>query len=232
MARQYNNARPKDLRYTVGKTAQLHGPPQAAFAAGGRAGRRISALGNLLATYMIRPVVNDLVDGDLDALIQGVDPHRLHSARRGRAQRPGLHADDGQGRPEGALRHPPRPLFPPANAAPALFRHPQARRHHELLHRRCGHHLRRPQQQLRHAHPELHPDHGHAAAPLHPQLAAVAVRGAGLSGHVPLHPLQRPAAARPITAISSSTWASSTATSRRWSAARRSSRSSTTRRRT
>ena len=32
----------------------------------------ISALGNLLGTYMIRPVVNDLVDGDLDALIHGV----------------------------------------------------------------------------------------------------------------------------------------------------------------
>ena len=71
MARQYNNARPENLRYTVGKLLSYMGRHKlllllvAVLVA-------ISALGNLLATYMIRPVVNDLVDGDLDALVQGV----------------------------------------------------------------------------------------------------------------------------------------------------------------
>ena len=71
MARQYNNARPKDLRYTVGKLLSYMGRHKlllllvAVLVA-------LSALGNLLGTYMIRPVVNDLVDGDMDALIQGV----------------------------------------------------------------------------------------------------------------------------------------------------------------
>ena len=71
MARQYNNARPENLRYTVGKLLSYMGRHKlllllvAVLVA-------ISALGNLLATYMIRPVVNDLVDGDLDALVHGV----------------------------------------------------------------------------------------------------------------------------------------------------------------
>ena len=71
MARQYNNARPKNLRYTVGKLLDYMGRHKfllllvAVLVT-------FSALGNLLGTYMIRPVVNDLVDGDLDALIHGV----------------------------------------------------------------------------------------------------------------------------------------------------------------
>ena len=71
MARQYNNARPKNLRYTVGKLLDYMGRHKfllllvAVLVT-------LSALGNLLGTYMIRPVVNDLVDGDLDALIHGV----------------------------------------------------------------------------------------------------------------------------------------------------------------
>ena len=71
MARQYNNARPQNLRYTVGKLLDYMGRHKfllllvAVLVT-------LSALGNLLGTYMIRPVVNDLVDGDLDALIHGV----------------------------------------------------------------------------------------------------------------------------------------------------------------
>ncbi len=71
MARQYNNARPKNLRYTVGKLLSYMGRHKLLLLLVAVL-VTISALGNLLATYMIRPVVNDLVDGDLDALIHGV----------------------------------------------------------------------------------------------------------------------------------------------------------------
>ena len=71
MARQYNNARPKDLRYTVGKLLSYMGRHKLLLLLVAVL-VTISALGNLLATYMIRPVVNDLIDGDLDALVHGV----------------------------------------------------------------------------------------------------------------------------------------------------------------
>ena len=71
MARQYNNARPKNLRYTVGKLLDYMGRHKLLLLLVAVL-VTLSALGNLLGTYMIRPVVNDLVDGDLDALIHGV----------------------------------------------------------------------------------------------------------------------------------------------------------------
>ena len=71
MARQYNNARPQNLRYTVGKLLDYMGRHKFLLLLVALL-VTLSALGNLLGTYMIRPVVNDLVDGDLDALIHGV----------------------------------------------------------------------------------------------------------------------------------------------------------------
>ena len=71
MARQYNNARPKNLRYTVGKLLDYMGRHKLLLLLVAVL-VTFSALANLLGTYMIRPVVNDLVDGDLDALIRGV----------------------------------------------------------------------------------------------------------------------------------------------------------------
>ena len=71
MARQYNNARPKNLRYTVGKLLDYMGRHKLLLLLVAVL-VTVSALANLLGTYMIRPVVNDLVDGDLDALIRGV----------------------------------------------------------------------------------------------------------------------------------------------------------------
>ena len=71
MARQLSGKRPNDLRYTVSKLLSYMGRHKmlllvvAVLAA-------ISAMANLLGTYMIRPVVNDLVNGDLGALVQGV----------------------------------------------------------------------------------------------------------------------------------------------------------------
>ena len=71
MARQFSGKRPKDLRYTVGKLLSYMGRHKLLLLAVAVL-VSISALANLLGTYMIRPVVNDLVNGDLGALVQGV----------------------------------------------------------------------------------------------------------------------------------------------------------------
>lgn len=71
MARQLSGKRPNDLRYTVGKLLSYMGRHKMLLLAVAVL-VSISALANLLGTYMIRPVVNDLVDGDLEALIHGV----------------------------------------------------------------------------------------------------------------------------------------------------------------
>ncbi len=71
MARQLSGKRPNDLRYTVGKLLSYMGRHKLLLLAVAVL-VSISALANLLGTYMIRPVVNDLVDGDLGALVHGV----------------------------------------------------------------------------------------------------------------------------------------------------------------
>ena len=71
MARQFSGKRPKDLRYTVGKLLSYMGRHKLLLLAVAVL-VSISALANLLGTYMIRPVVNDLVNGDLGALVHGV----------------------------------------------------------------------------------------------------------------------------------------------------------------
>ncbi|HIQ83230.1 MAG TPA: ABC transporter ATP-binding protein [Candidatus Pullichristensenella stercorigallinarum] len=71
MARQLSGKRPNDLRYTVSKLLSYMGRHKLLLLAVAVL-VSISALANLLGTYMIRPVVNDLVNGDLGALVQGV----------------------------------------------------------------------------------------------------------------------------------------------------------------
>ena len=71
MARQFSGRRPKNLRYTVGRLLSYMGRHKLLLLAVAVL-VSISALANLLGTYMIRPVVNDLVDGDMDALLHGV----------------------------------------------------------------------------------------------------------------------------------------------------------------
>ena len=126
-----------------------------------------------------------------------------------------------------------RDLFAHLQTLPLRFFDTQPpRRRHELLHQRRGHHLRRPEQQLRHGDPELYPGGGHADHAVHPQLAALAGGGRVLSGHVPRISASAASAARPTTPSSRPAWATWTATSRRWWPGRRWSRSLTTRRQT
>ena len=61
----------------------------------------VSALANLLGTYMIKPVVNGILEtGSIPGLVRGVAPDRRH-LRGGRAFYPGLHPDHGARRAEG-----------------------------------------------------------------------------------------------------------------------------------
>ena len=70
-ARQMSGKRPDDLGYTVRTLLHYMGMHKflllivAVLVT-------ISALANLIGTYMIRPVVNNLADGSLDTLFKGV----------------------------------------------------------------------------------------------------------------------------------------------------------------
>ncbi len=70
-ARQLSAKKPKDLRYTIGTLLSYMGRHKFLLLAVAVL-VSLSALANLLGTYMIRPVVNSLEGGDLDTLIQGV----------------------------------------------------------------------------------------------------------------------------------------------------------------
>ncbi len=70
-ARQLSAKKPKDLRYTVGTLLSYMGRHRFLLLAVAVL-VSLSALANLLGTYMIRPVVNSLEGGNVDTLIRGV----------------------------------------------------------------------------------------------------------------------------------------------------------------
>ena len=71
MARQFSDKRPKHLRRTLGRLLSYMGRHRLPLLAAAVL-VAVSAGANLLGTYMIRPVVNHLVEGDRQALVQGV----------------------------------------------------------------------------------------------------------------------------------------------------------------
>ena len=71
MARTFQAKRPENLRYTLKTLFAYLGRHRILFLAVAVL-VTFSALGNLLGTYMIRPVVNHLADGDVRSLIKGV----------------------------------------------------------------------------------------------------------------------------------------------------------------
>ena len=71
MARQFSAKRPKNLRYTLGRLFNYMGRHSLLLLAVAIL-VAISASANLLGTYMIRPVVNDLAEGNLSDLARGV----------------------------------------------------------------------------------------------------------------------------------------------------------------
>ena len=71
MARQLSAKKPKDLRYTLGTLFSYMGRHKFLLLAVAVL-VSVSALANLLGTYMIRPVVNSLTDGSFDTLVAGI----------------------------------------------------------------------------------------------------------------------------------------------------------------
>ena len=117
--RQITGKKPKNFRYTVETLLSYLGRHKllllwvAVLVT-------VSALANLLGTYMIRPVVNSLSSGDMGTLIAGVavTGGDLRS-RRSRGLR--LYPNYGEGRSKSAFRYPQRFVFPFANPSSALF---------------------------------------------------------------------------------------------------------------
>ena len=71
MARQISGKRPENLGYTVRTLLSYLGRHKLLLLAVGVL-VSVSAVANLLGTYMIRPVVNTLAEGDLAGLVSGV----------------------------------------------------------------------------------------------------------------------------------------------------------------
>ena len=70
-ARQLSAKKPKRLGYTLGRLMRYLGRHRLLLLAVAVL-VTVSATANLLGTYMIRPVVNSLVDGDVGTLKRGV----------------------------------------------------------------------------------------------------------------------------------------------------------------
>ena len=101
-ARQFGNTKPRDFGLTVRTLLSYMGRHKFLLLAVAVL-VTISALANLIGTYMIRPVVNDVAAGDGSSrLLSGVITTAVIYAV-GALARARLHADHGEGRAEGAL---------------------------------------------------------------------------------------------------------------------------------
>ena len=69
-AQQLSAKKPKNLRYTIRMLLSYMGRHKLILLVVAVL-VTISALANLLGTYMIRPVVNNLVSGEVDTLLSG-----------------------------------------------------------------------------------------------------------------------------------------------------------------
>ena len=72
MARQISGKKPKNFGFTLKTLLSYMGPAPVPVTGAVAVLVTISALGNLLGTYMIRPVVNSVGAGDVQALVRGV----------------------------------------------------------------------------------------------------------------------------------------------------------------
>lgn len=118
-ARQLSGKKPKHLRYTLGTLLSYMGRHKLLLLIVAIL-VTISALANLLGTYMIRPIVNNLVSGDVHTLILGVAVTARH-LRTGRPLRLRLYTDDGKGGAKDPLRYPAGSILPSADAAAEIF---------------------------------------------------------------------------------------------------------------
>lgn len=131
----------------------------------------ISAGANLLGTYMIRPVVNGLADGDVHTLLCGVLITALIF---------GCGALAAYGYTQTMVKAAQQVVF---DIRRDLFEHVQtlplqffdSRRHGDIMslfHERYRHDGRCPEQQFCDGYPEFHPDCGNTDLAVYPELAA------------------------------------------------------------
>ena len=116
MARVYSGKRPQNLKRTLGAVSRYLGRHRVLIALVAVLAA-LSASANLLGTYMIRPIVNQVVaQGSVSGLMAGVGITAAIYGR-GRPVHPGLHPDHGPGGPENSPGHPPGPV-PPLQTLP------------------------------------------------------------------------------------------------------------------
>ena len=188
-ARQYSGKKPQNLRHTLKVLLSYMGRHRFLLLAVAVL-VTVSALANLLGTYMIRPIVNHLAQGSLGDLVRGV------------AVTAAIYicgAASAWGYTQTMVRAAQKVLY---DIRRDLFAHLQTlplsffdtKRHGEVM----GLFTNDVdtisdafKQQLCHADTEFYPDDGHPGAAVCAELEAVADCGGMLRAHVFLYPLQR-----------------------------------------
>ena len=206
--------RPQNLSYTLGCLGRYLGRHRILLALVGVMAS-VSALASLLGTYMIRPIVNGLLQNGSPAYLAG------SVALTAGIYAVGALCTLGYSQlmvraAQKILREIRGDLFAHLQTLPLQFFDTHRKGDlMSLFHQRRGHRFRRAQQQLCHGHPDLCAGRGHAGAAVCAQLAALAAdfgglprRCSGTSGSA------RGTAAR-STPASRAAWASSTPMSRR-----------------
>ena len=180
-AQQLSAKKPKNLRYTIRMLLSYMGRHKLILLVVAVL-VTISALANLLGTYMIRPVVNNLVSGEVDTLLSGVI---LTAAIYG------IGALSAYGYTQAMVKAAQQVLF---DIRRDLFAHLQTlplkffdtQRHGDIMS-----YFTNVKQQLCNGYSELYPDGGDAGYPVYLELAPIADRCGMLRSDVPLYPFQR-----------------------------------------
>ena len=119
MAKPFGGKRPQDLRHTLRRFMDYLGRHKIMLGVVGLLAA-VSALAALLGTYMIRPIVNGVLENGSAAYLAGVVALTGHLHRR-RTVYLGLHSAHGPCRAEDFAGHPPRPVRTSADVAAALL---------------------------------------------------------------------------------------------------------------
>ena len=120
MAKPFGGKRPQDLRHTLRRFMDYLGRHKIMLGVVGLLAA-VSALAALLGTYMIRPIVNGVLENGSAAYLAGVVALTAGIYIVGALSTLGLHPAHGPCRAEDFAGHPPRPVRTSADAAAALL---------------------------------------------------------------------------------------------------------------